>query len=109
MGHRGRQSHPSILPGLSASEQEAIKACKPGEGKRRDHQQGDRAPRGVQGPGHSVSSACTRQPLPRAWPLPVTYSSSMREFPVALARGIQIDVFTLTSLLTGVFTLGETG
>lgn len=37
------------------------------------------------------------------------FSSRMREFPVALARGIQIDVFTLTSLLTGVFTLGETG
>lgn len=108
-GPGGRQSHPSVLLGLSAAEQEATKACKPGEGKQRDHQRGDRAPRGAQGPGHSVSSACTRQPLPSAWPLPVTYSSRMREFPVALARGIQIDVFTLTSLLTGVFTLGETG
>lgn len=54
-----------------------------------------------------VSSACTRQPL-RGSPA-LTYSFRAREFPVALARGIQIDIFTLTSLLTGVFTLRETG
>lgn len=42
-------------------------------------------------------------------PLQVTYSCRVRDLPVALARGIQIDVFTLTSLLAGVFALGETG
>lgn len=39
----------------------------------------------------------------------VTYASRASQLLAALARGIQIDVFTLTSLLTGVFTLGETG
>lgn len=39
----------------------------------------------------------------------VTYSSRGSQLLAALARGIQTDVFTLTSLLTGVFALGETG
>lgn len=47
-------------------------------------------------------ATCTRQPE-------LTYSSRVSQLLAALARGIQIDVFTLTSFLTGVFTLGETG
>lgn len=42
-------------------------------------------------------------------PPEVTYSSRGSQLLAALARGIQIDIFTLTSFLTGVFTLGETG
>lgn len=47
-------------------------------------------------------AACTRQPE-------VTYSSGVSQLLAALARGVQTDVFALTSFLTGVFTLGETG
>lgn len=39
----------------------------------------------------------------------VTYSSRVSQLLAARARGVQTDVFTLTSLLAGVFTLGETG
>lgn len=47
-------------------------------------------------------AACTRQPE-------ATYSSGGSPLLAALARGVQTDVFALTSFLTGVFTLGETG
>lgn len=59
--------------------------------------------------GSPVQSACTGQGSPSRASWAVTYSFRAWEFPVALARGIQIDIFTLTSLLTGVFTLRETG
>lgn len=55
------------------------------------------------GPSPPGQAACSRPPAE------ATYSSRGSQLRAALARGIQIDVFTLTSLLAGVFTLGETG
>lgn len=51
-----------------------------------------------------VRSACSPPP-----PAVSTYSFRVREFPVALAGGIQIDVFTLPRLLSGVFVLWKIG
>lgn len=122
---RGRRC-PYLLPGLTATPkaspalhlgQEAIQA-------RSGQAEGSPAREPGQQDGHRSSAVCRRgrcqacqpqrelsmhQAAPSRCPLQVTYSFRAREFPVALARGIQIDVFTLTSLLTGVFTLRETG
>lgn len=59
-------------------------------------------------PGRSMAQPCQAGPHARGSP-EVTYSSRVSQLLAALARGVQTDVFTLTSLLTGVFTLGETG
>lgn len=55
----------------------------------------------------SWAEPCRRPHAPGSPEL--TYSSRLSQLLAALARGVQTDVFTLTSLLTGVFTLGETG
>lgn len=124
---RGRRSHPRLLPGLSVTpktspalrlRQEGPQTCSQewasrGMAGELGQQEGQGAPGRAEG-------AKAREPrrevgMHRAAPAglrplrAVTYSFRAREFPVALARGIQIDIFTLTSLLTGVFTLRETG
>lgn len=56
-----------------------------------------------EGPAVPGRATCTRPPPE------VTYSSRGSQLRVALARGIQTDIFTLASLLAGLLTLGETG
>lgn len=46
----------------------------------------------------------------QGYPPEVTYSSRGSQLLVGLARGVQIDIFTATSFLTGgIFTLGRQG
>lgn len=109
-----RQEKPSLTPApksisCSAPAPRGPPNLQAGVGKQRDGWGAGAADR--QGaPGCAEEAGMHRAAPAGVWPLrAVTYSFRAREFPVALARGIQIDIFTLTSLLTGVFTLRETG
>lgn len=126
-----RQEKPSLPPARAQRDPKSISCSapaprgpsnlQPGVGKQRDGQQGSQGSRRTGSSRVCRRGRCqAREPrrelgMHQAAPSGVrplrvvTYSFRAREFPVALARGIQIDIFTLTSLLTGVFTLRETG